>query len=342
MGYGSAGLFAGIGRALTGVGQSIGDKRRYEEETSRKEREDEERRNRQRMLDDIALSEIGGGRGPAPTVTETIPTRGAPRRPDFEKGPLFPEPGSTEMGVKAPASYMPMPSFEEAAPPTVETTDTDRYRTGGEGENAYYFERGDYRRKSLAGEEADRASEERAAFMGRTTPAIGRIAAGAGTGGDISALLAEGISDPTRLAPAEAEAAFDPATDPALRRLEARAKDPVKYGEDVGDDPLPARMRPSFEETMRSVEADPRFTNRSYEDKIRIVNEMVAGTYEYKAKPGEADASSESGGGWNPLKAILGGFRKSIGSISEGVPATFGEVVTPRDWGTGAHVGPEK
>ncbi len=337
MGYAGANAWQAAGQGLRGIGNLAGGLRREREEDERLRAEEERRRGREGMLDDIALSEIGGGRGAAPTVTETIPTRGAPRRPDLGSGPLFPEPGSAEMGVKAPASYMPEPDFGGVSPVSVETTDRDRYRSGGKGEDAYYFEKPDFRRSRLAGEDADRASEERAATIGRLGPGIDRIASGDVSPGDdgygniIATGAADGL-DLTRFAPAAAEPGFDPETDPSLRRLRERAANPELYGEDVADAGTD-RGSAAWMRMRAFVDEDEQFFDMPAEEKNRITDEMMAGTYE------TPEAAPESSGDSGPSlgSRFLGGLKALGRAAVSGGP--FAQ--PPRDPNSPARVGPD-
>ncbi len=325
MGYGSARAFMEAGRSIRDIGSLAGGLRRERAEDERLEAERKQTLTRQRMSDEMALGDRGGGFGPPPaTVTESMPTSGPNRRPDFTKGGLSP--------------------YEKT-----ETVDADRYRTGGEGEDAYYYEEPGYRRDRLAEEETARATREREAMMGRMTPAFDAVMGGKGTGSDMSTLVAEGVNSPRLYAPEPAtpeEKPWSADTDEVIQRRIWDRDHPEDAAAKTVD-----RGSTGWQRMSTRVANDTRFMNLPLEEQHSIADRMMLGTYE---TPEVVEPVAEEGGpsmfrrAWD---TVTGAFNSGGGGIGDVATGDKGESIVggrygitrrrPTPVGTTPNVGPD-
>ncbi|TVQ98320.1 MAG: hypothetical protein EA398_13545, partial [Deltaproteobacteria bacterium] len=113
MSYARGRAFQSLGDSLRGIGTTVANLRREDEE---RERLDEQMK-RQRAFEDanmaLTLAPLGGGEGPAPPTERTLMDTGAPR-PEFDPGPLVQPPDAEPAGAEG---FMEVPEFERREDP---------------------------------------------------------------------------------------------------------------------------------------------------------------------------------------------------------------------------------
>lgn len=195
MAYSRAGAFSALGQGLRGIGHTVADLRREEEQ---REIEEEERRRTHEYQDfqtEMGLIERGGAMAPAPTVESEVPGTGAPR-PEFEAPEFIPEPDEGPLSAEAMMGPI---EFEtrEPTPLTRSEDHPDFMSVGPEGE--WHIERPDSREARL---EEDRLGR----FRDRVAPAVEGLASGQvtpqteGFGESYADLAGQGL-DPSGIMP---------------------------------------------------------------------------------------------------------------------------------------------